>query len=96
MEIILYTKHACERCEALKSFLQKHSIVFTERDIDNDEVVAELVESTFIIEHFCDEEQCIVVTPIVKLNGLWVAEDFFNENGSLMESVVKLKLQIES
>ena len=95
MEIILYTKHACTRCEALKSFLQKHSIEFTEKDIDTSEVVAELVESTFIIENFCDEEQCIVVTPIVKLNGSWVAEDFFDEDGSLRESVVKQKLQIE-
>lgn len=96
MKIILYTKHACERCEALKSFLNKYKIQFTEKDIDTDEVVAELVRSTYIIEHFCDDQKCIVITPIVKMNGSWMAGEFFNDDGSLSESNVKKLLHIET
>jgi glutaredoxin len=89
MEIIIYTKHDCERCQALKAFLKKKSLDYTERDIDTEEVVQELVASEYILNNFCDEEQCIVITPIVKLDGKWMDKELFTEEGKFQEGDAK-------
>lgn len=81
MDLIIYTKHDCERCAALKTFLEKNKIVYIEKDIDTEEVAQELVQSQYIIENFCDEEKCIVITPIVKIGGTWINDDLFNTEG---------------
>ncbi len=86
MNITLYTKHDCDRCKTIKSFLNEKKIPFMEKDIDSDEVVQELVESEYIIENFCDEHQCIVTTPIVKVDGSWMYKEFFDEEGNFQET----------
>ena len=81
MDVIVYTKENCSRCEALKAFLDKHNIPYKEKDTLNQEVTRELLESEYIVEHFCDEKGCIVITPIVKLDGTWMYKEFFDVNG---------------
>jgi len=34
-----------------------------------------------IIKNFCDEEGCIIITPIVNLDGKWMHREFFDLNG---------------
>lgn len=94
MEIIIYTKRECERCAALKSFLKELSIPYSEKDIDSDEVIQELVQSEYIIDNFCDEHQCVVTTPIVKLNSTWIHQEFFAEDGSLKKEDAKKILNL--
>lgn len=95
MDVIVYTKRDCERCKTFKSFLIRNNLAFVEKDIDTDEVVQELSESSFIIENFCDEEQCIVITPIIKIEGMWMYKEFFDEEGNFKkaeaERIFKLK-----
>ncbi|MHA1279084.1 MAG: glutaredoxin family protein [Candidatus Helarchaeota archaeon] len=81
MEITLYTKDGCERCEALKKFLQAHQLTYFEKDIDTQEVVQELVADEYVLQTYCDEDSCIVITPIVKIDGKWVADEFFTDEG---------------
>ena len=81
MDVTVYTKENCSRCGALKVFLDRHNIVFKEKDILNEEVAAELLSSEYIRKHFCDEKGCIVITPIVKLDGSWMYKEFFDING---------------
>ncbi|MHA1266913.1 MAG: glutaredoxin domain-containing protein [Candidatus Helarchaeota archaeon] len=96
IEIVIYTKEDCERCNALKLYLTELNLPFIEKDIDKDEVVQELLRSEFILSNFCDEEQCVVVTPIVKLNGQWKLTDFYDEKGTLLKEDVKKMLKSSS
>ncbi len=57
------------------------NLLFAEKDIDTDEVVEELLNSSYVIENFCDEDECIVKTPIVKVDGNWMHQEFFDLEG---------------
>ena len=94
MDIILYTKNGCGRCKALKNFLDKNRLEYSEQDIDNQDVAQVLVQDNYILETYCDEESCIVTTPIVKIDGQWVADDFFVDEG-INEKLVKKVFQIQ-
>ena len=65
----------------MKAFLDKHNISYREKDIMNDEVARELLESDHIRKHFCDEKGCIVITFIVRLDRTWMYKEFFDVNG---------------
>lgn len=95
MDVIVYTKRDCERCEALKSFLNQNKLPFAERDIDTDEVVQELIESSYVIESFCDEDKCIVITPIIKIGGNWMYKEFFDEEGVFKEAEAKMIFKLK-
>ena len=90
MDITVYTKENCSRCDALKAFLTKHNIPYKEKNINNQEVVKELLTSEYVIKNFCDESGCIVITPIVKLDGAWMHKEFFDINGFSEIRAVKI------
>lgn len=81
MEIIVYTKKLCDRCEQLKAFLRKNNLAFTEKDIEDPEVERELLRSEYVVKNFCNQAGCIVITPIVKLDGDWMHKEFFDIHG---------------
>ena len=81
MEIIIYTKKDCHRCEELKGFLNRHGIRYVEKDVERPEVVQELLKSEYIVKNFCDDKGCIVITPIVNLNDKWMHKEFFDIHG---------------
>ena len=81
MDVTIYTKENCSRCEALKVFLGKQGIPYLEKDIFNEEVASELLASEYIRKHFCGEKGCMVITPIIKLDGSWMYKEFFDVNG---------------
>ena len=93
MEIIVYTKHDCESCAALKSYLKENQLNFTEKDIETQEVVEELIQSSFIIENFCDENECIEITRIVKIDGNWLEKEIFEE-GTLSEGTANVIFKV--
>ncbi|MBD3228383.1 MAG: hypothetical protein GF329_09360 [Candidatus Lokiarchaeota archaeon] len=81
MDVTIYTKKDCDRCKAMKEFLNKYDISYTEKDIMNPEVGSELVKNDYITEHFCDENECIVITPVINIDGKWMYKEFFGING---------------
>jgi|YelNatPaOPRAMG01_1025707.scaffolds.fasta_scaffold177756_2 glutaredoxin len=81
MEVIVYTKKNCRRCEELKGFLERNVIRYVEEDVEKPEVAKELLKSDYIVKNFCDEEGCIIITPIVNLDGKWMHREFFDLNG---------------
>ena len=81
MEITVFTKDHCERCDDLKAFLKRNDLPFTEKNIDEQETVKELLGSDYVIKNFCDEKQCVVLTPVVKLDGKWMHKQFFDIKG---------------
>ncbi len=90
LDVTVYTKENCSRCEALKAFLDKHNIPYIEKDILNDEVAKQLLESEYIRKHFCNERGCIVITPIVKLDGNWMYKEFFDISGFSEQRAMKI------
>ena len=81
MEITIYTKKDCHRCEELKVFLNRHGIQYVEKDVERPEVAQELLKSEYIVKNFCDDKGCIVITPIVNLDGKWMHKEFFDIRG---------------
>lgn len=79
--ITIYTKENCHRCEALKTFLNKHNIPYKEKSVLNQEVISELHASEYVVKNFCDEKKCVIITPIVNLDGTWMHREFFDVNG---------------
>ena len=94
MEITVYTKENCNRCEQLKNFLRKNNLSFTEKDITDHEVAYELLKSEYVMKNFCDQRGCIVITPIVRLDGKWMHKEFFDIQG-LSENRAKKIFNIE-
>ncbi|MBS7645718.1 MAG: glutaredoxin family protein [Candidatus Bathyarchaeia archaeon] len=81
MEVTVYTKKGCRRCEELKNFLDRYKVKYTEKDVEEPEVARELLKSNYIAKNFCDEKGCIVITPIVNLDGKWMHREFFDLYG---------------
>lgn len=81
MDITVYTKDHCDRCDELKAFLKKNKLSYTEKDINEEETIKELLASDYVVNNFCDEKQCIVLTPVVKLDGKWMHKQFFDIKG---------------
>jgi len=90
LDVILYTKENCSRCEALKAFLDKHNIPYKKKDILNQDVARKLLASEYIVKHFCDEKGCIVITPIVQVNGTWMYKELFDVNGFSERTALKI------
>lgn len=89
MDVTIYTKQNCDRCKALKAFFEEYAIDHVEKDIELEDVVKELIGSKYVIENFCDAQECIVVTPIVKIDGNWMHKEFFNDDGAFLEDKTK-------
>ncbi|MHA1648703.1 MAG: glutaredoxin family protein [Candidatus Helarchaeota archaeon] len=82
MKIIIYTKHDCERCKALKTYLDENNIPHLEKDINSEEAIQELLSSEYIVN-----------TPIVKVEEKWMHHEFFDEGGfnkERAEGILKL------
>ncbi len=90
MDVTVYTKENCDRCQALKSFLNTHNIPYTEKNIMDQEVANELLRSEYVIKNFCSERGCIVITPIVKLDDTWIHREFFDINGFSEKRAMKI------
>ncbi|MHA1379718.1 MAG: glutaredoxin family protein [Candidatus Helarchaeota archaeon] len=81
MDLVIYTKEKCQRCKAMLSFLNKNKLSFTEKNIEDKNVIRKLLKSEYIVNNFCDENLCFVITPVIKLNGKWMHKEFFDVNG---------------
>ncbi|MEM3677129.1 MAG: glutaredoxin domain-containing protein [Candidatus Bathyarchaeia archaeon] len=81
MEVTVYTKKGYRRCEELRNFLDRYGVRHTEKDVEKPEVARELLKSDYIAKNFCDEKGCIVITPIVNLDGKWMHREFFDLQG---------------
>jgi len=81
VEITVYTKKDCPRCEELKNFLNKHHLPYAEKSIEDHEVAHELLRSEYVVKNFCDETGCVVITPVVNVDGKWMHKEFFDING---------------
>ncbi len=90
MDITIYTKEDCSRCEALKAFFNKHNITYKEKSVLNQEAIGELHTSEYVVKNFCDEKKCVIITPIVNLDGTWMHREFFDVHGFSEKRAMKI------
>ena len=82
---IIITKKDCPRCVTMKEWLKDNKIEYTERDIDDESYVQQLVRDKEFLKTFCDDESCIVNTPAVSYKGkYWL---YFKARASKPEQV---------
>ncbi|MFX1257645.1 MAG: glutaredoxin domain-containing protein [Promethearchaeota archaeon] len=69
---IIITKKGCPRCIALKEWMKENELLYVEKDIDDEEFVNQLLNDSNFVGMFCDEEGCVVNTPVVMYKGKYI------------------------
>ncbi|MHA1804319.1 MAG: glutaredoxin domain-containing protein [Promethearchaeota archaeon] len=91
---IIITKKDCHRCKELKEWLKNNNRRYVEKDIDDVEFVQQLLNDKNFILTFCDEEGCIVNTPIVIYKGRYWFKELWGVSG-LREKEAKKIFDLE-
>ncbi|NHJ23055.1 MAG: hypothetical protein EAX89_00670 [Candidatus Lokiarchaeota archaeon] len=87
---IIITKEDCPRCHALKEWLDKNEVNYIERDINDEEFVHQLLHDGNFLTTFCDEDGCIVNTPVVIYKGKYWFKELFSQIGLREKEAKKL------
>ena len=78
---LIITKHDCHRCHELKEWLEKKNVKYIERDLEDQEFVHQLLHDQNFVGTFCDENQCIVNTPVVIHKGKYWFKELWGVSG---------------
>ncbi len=78
---IIVTKEGCHRCHELKEWADKNDIKYIEQDINDEKFVHQLLHDQNFVRTFCDEEGCIVNTPVVIHKGKYWFKELWGING---------------
>ncbi len=89
---IVITKKDCHRCVELKDWMKNHNVKYTERDIDDEEFVHQLLQDKNFLGTFCDADGCIVNTPAVMYQGKYWFKELWGISGLRKKEAEKLFL----
>ena len=78
---IIITKPDCSRCHDLKEWMKKNELPFVEKSIEDEEFVHQLLHDSNFVGMFCDEEGCVVNTPVVMWKGKYWFKELFGISG---------------
>lgn len=78
---MVITKEDCHRCHELKQWLDKNDVDYVEKDIDDEELVNQLLHDENFVHTFCDEEGCLVNTPVVMHKGKYWFKELWGIDG---------------
>jgi glutaredoxin len=87
---IIITKEGCTHCHELKEWLDKNKVNYIERDINEEEFVHQLLHDKNFLKTFCDEDGCIVNTPVVIYKGKYWFKELWGINGLREKEAKKL------
>jgi glutaredoxin len=87
---IIITKENCSRCHALKEWLKDNNVQYVEKDISDEEFVHQLLQDGNFLKNFCDEDGCIVNTPVVMHKGKYWFKELFGIDGLRTREAKKL------
>ena len=88
------SKENCSRCEVLKTWLKTKTIPFDELHLEEESVKEKLLSGNVFIETFCDIEGCMVLTPLIHVDGKYYFKELFGIDG-IRENFVKKLLDIK-
>ena len=89
---IIITKSDCHRCKELKEWLNENDVDYVEQDIDDEKFVHQLLHDQNFVQTFCDEEGCIVNTPVVIYKGKYWFKELWGISGLREKEAKKLFL----
>ncbi|MFO7797897.1 MAG: glutaredoxin domain-containing protein [Promethearchaeati archaeon] len=78
---IIITKEDCHRCAELKEWLKENDVKYVEEDINEEKFVNQLLQDKNFLKTFCDEDECIVNTPVVIQDGNYYFKELFSQTG---------------
>ncbi|MFX1446298.1 MAG: glutaredoxin domain-containing protein [Promethearchaeota archaeon] len=87
---IIITKEGCPHCRELKEWLNSHNVSYIERDINDEEFVHELLHDNNFLKTFCDDDGCIVNTPVVIHKGKYWFKELWGISGLREKQAKKL------
>ncbi len=87
---IVITKTDCHRCAELKAWLKKNDVKYIEEDINDEHFVHQLLEDGNFVGTFCDEDGCIVNTPVVMHKGKYWFKELWGIDGLREKEAKKL------
>jgi len=74
LKVTLYSSKNCPQCKALKRWLNQNNVSFTEKSLDNTEVMTELVMRNLVI----------LATPAIETeNRVYLSHQIFDDNSRL-------------
>ncbi len=87
---IIITKKECERCKNLKEWLKANKIDYIEKPIEDQELVEQLKKDENFLHTFCNEEECIIKTPVVLFKGKYWFKELWGIDGLRKKEAEKL------
>ena len=78
---LIITKKDCHRCAELKEWLKENDVKYIEEDINDEKFVNQLLQDKNFLKTFCDEDECIVNTPVVIQDGKYYFKELFSQTG---------------
>ncbi len=78
---IVITKKDCGRCIEFKEWMNKNSVKYIEKDLEDEEFVHQLVQDINFIKTFCDKDSCVVNTPVVIYQGKYYFKELWGISG---------------
>ncbi|MBD3193966.1 MAG: hypothetical protein GF317_02855 [Candidatus Lokiarchaeota archaeon] len=90
---LIITKDDCHRCVELKKWLKKNDVDYVEKDIDDEEFVHQLLHDENFVNMFCDEDGCLVNTPVVMYKGKYWFKELWGIDGLRKKQAKELFLE---
>jgi glutaredoxin len=90
---MVVTKEDCHRCHELKEWLEEKDVKYVEEDIENDEFVQQLLQDENFVKTFCDQDGCVVNTPVVIIDGTYYFKKLWGIDGLRKEKAEELFLE---
>ena len=90
---IIITKKDCSRCIELKDWMKENNFSYVEQDIEDEKFVHQLLHDPNFVKMFCDEEGCVVNTPVVMFKGKYYLTNY-GEYQDLRKKKLKNSLKI--
>ncbi|MGV9171063.1 MAG: glutaredoxin domain-containing protein [Promethearchaeia archaeon] len=78
---VIITKEDCHRCHELKECLNENEVEYVEEDVNNEKLIQQLLHDENFLKTFCDEEGCLVNTPVVMHKGKYWFKELWGIDG---------------
>ena len=72
--VILYTTRKCAKCKNLKRWLRRNNLSFTERSLDDTDIMTDLVMRNLVV---------LSAPALETENKFWLSHEIFDENNRL-------------
>ena len=87
---IIITKKDCPRCIEFKDWMKENNLTYVEKDIEDEQFVHQLLHDSNFVGMFCDEDGCVVNTPVVMYKGKYIFKELWGLSGLKKKEAKKI------